>query len=63
MSEDNIFNSYSKGRKTKDMIKVALRRSFKIFPNNIEGLKKLVYDYNAYVDRHNAEVEKNGGTF
>ena len=63
MSEDNIFNSYSKGRKTKDMIKVALRRSFKIFPNNIEGLKKLVYDYNAYVDRHNAEVEKNDGTF
>lgn len=63
MSEDNIFNSYSKGRKTKDMIKVALRRSFKIFPNNIEGLKKLVHDYNAYVDRHNAEVEKNGGTF
>lgn len=63
MSEDNIFNSYSKGRKTKDMIKVALRRSFKIFPNNVEGLKKLVYDYNAYVDRHNAEVEKNGGTF
>ena len=63
MSEDNIFNSYSKGRKTKDMIKVALRRSFKIFPNNIEGLKKLVYDYNAYVDRHNAEVEKNSGTF
>ena len=63
MSEDNIFNSYSKGRKTKDMIKVALRRSFKIFPNNVEGLKKLVHDYNAYVDRHNAEVEKNGGTF
>lgn len=63
MSEDNIFNSYSKGRKTKDMIKVALRRSFKIFPNNIEGLKKLVHDYNTYVDRHNAEVEKNGGTF
>ena len=63
MSEDNIFNSYSKGRKTKDMIKVALRRSFKIFPNNIEGLKKLVHDYNAYVDRYNAEVEKNGGTF
>lgn len=63
MSEDNIFNSYSKGRKTKDMIKVALRRSFKIFPNNVNGLKKLVYDYNAYVDRHNAEVEKNGGTF
>lgn len=63
MSEDNIFNSYSKGRKTKDMIKVALRRSFKIFPNNVEGLKKLVHDYNAYVDRHNAEVEKSGGTF
>lgn len=63
MSEDNIFNSYSKGRKTKDMIKVALRRSFKIFPNNIEGLKKLVHDYNAYVDRHNAEVEKSGETF
>lgn len=63
MSEDNIFNSYSKGRKTKDMIKVALRRSFKIFPNNTEGLKKLVHDYNTYVDRHNAEVEKNGGTF
>ncbi len=63
MSEDNIFNSYSKGRKTKDMIKVALRRSFKIFPNNIEGLKKLVIDYNAYVDRHNVEVEKSGGTF
>ena len=62
MSEDNIFNSYSKGRKTKDMIKVALRWSFKIFPNNIEGLKKLVYDYNAYVDRHNAEAEKNGET-
>lgn len=63
MSEDNIFNSYSKGRKTKDMIKVALRRSFKIFPNNVEGLKKLVNNYNAYVDRHNAEVEKSGGTF
>lgn len=63
MGEDNIFNSYSKGRKTKDMIKVALRQSFKIFPNNTEGLKKLVYDYNAYVNRHNAEVEKNGGTF
>ena len=63
MGEDNIFNSYSKGRKTKDMIKVALRQSFKIFPNNTEGLKKLVIDYNAYVDRHNAEVEKNGGTF
>lgn len=63
MGEDNIFNSYSKGRKTKDMIKVALRQSFKLFPNNTEGLKKLVYDYNAYVDRHNAEAEKNGETF
>ena len=62
MGEDNIFNSYSKGRKTKDMIKVALRQSFKLFPNNTEGLKKLVYDYNAYVDKHNAEAEKNGET-
>lgn len=54
MGEDNIFNSYSKGRKTKDMIKVALRESFKLFPNNTLGLQKLVNDYNAYVDKHNA---------
>ena len=62
MGEDNIFNSYSKGRKTKDMIKVALRESFKLFPNNTLGLQKLVNDYNAYVDKHNAEAEKNGET-
>lgn len=62
MGEDNIFNSYSKGRKTKDMIEVALRKSFKLFPNNTYGLQKLVNDYNAYVDRHNAEAEKNGET-
>ena len=62
MGEDNIFNSYSKGRKTKDMIKVALRESFKLFPNNTLGLQKLVNDYNAYVDRHNVEAEKNGET-
>lgn len=62
MGEDNIFNSYSKGRKTKDMIKIALRQSFKLFPNNTYGLQKLVNDYNAYVDKHNAEAEKNGET-
>lgn len=62
MGEDNIFNSYSKGRKTKDMIEVALRKSFKLFPNNVYGLQKLVNDYNAYVDRHNTEAEKNGET-
>lgn len=62
MGEDNIFNSYSKGRKTKDMIEVALRKSFKLFPNNTYGLQKLVNSYNAYVDRHNAEAEKNGET-
>ena len=63
MSEDNIFNSYSKGRKTKDMIEVAIGKSFKLFPNNTYGLQKLVNDYNAYGDRHNAEAEKNGVTF